>query len=105
MNGHLDKIYPLKLEEKGFLTSYFGGFPQTHPGLNWTKNSFWVGNMDHTYAIGYYPSDFKLAVYLQNRFSSEIEDVYFPFPEVFNVVIGEERNSIGTIILQFKLKR
>lgn len=104
MNGDLDKLYPLKLEKMGLLPATFGGFPLKHPGRNWTKNNYWIGSLNHTFGIGYYPADLKLATLLKNRFSSEVERIYFPFPEVFKEKkIEEGENPIGRIILQFKM--
>ena len=100
---HLGKIYPLKLEEMGLLPSSFGGYPPNHPGLNWAKGNFWLGNMGDTYGIGYYPSDLKLALFLKNKFSSGIEKIFFPFPEEFNKKAENDPDLFGIIILQFKM--
>ncbi len=99
-------IYPEKLIRLGVLGDVYRGFDREHPGFNWTKTGYWLGNWENSYAIGYSKADgYVLEAVLESKLRNKILKVFFPYPEEFDISkfdLNKHADIKGHLLLYMK---
>jgi hypothetical protein len=96
----IDNLYPITLVRLGFLDNSFDCYPENALN-NWTRDGYWIGKWDSSYAIGYAPIDAEVATYLYNVYKDKASKIFFPFPAVYDPKISSDSSKSGQILIVF----
>ncbi len=93
--GTMTDMYPLYLEEHGFLSPELGGYGRNQANFNWTREGGWMGSWDGNTGLGIVGTGQSVASLISKERPSASE-IYFPYP---HVLYGKPSPSASGLLL------
>lgn len=78
----INNLYPLNLENVGFLPKLYGGYSRNLPNWNWTNFQGWVGPWGSGYAIGGDFTENEMG-FLVKKYGMVATHIYYPYPNIY----------------------
>jgi hypothetical protein len=96
--GSVEEVYPLALEDKGYLLKDLGGYARDDPSWNWTRFDGWAGPWGNDIGIGIIGSYDELLPVI-NAYQSRAIEIYFPYPS--SLIPTTDKNVTGQLLVIF----